>query len=204
MSKHQQTEDADLRDLEKVRDLLFGSEVRATRTRFSRVEDRLNSEVSRLRQEVTARFDAFEEKLTRELDEAQSRIDDERRARETAVHEVVDGLKNVAGGLEEKIGQLDESATQERDALAEETTRLREELNRGLQTLRSGLLESREKALDEMHDRKADRKVIAGLFAEFATRLSDDSPEAGRNGQKTSRKQPGNSSENNTTRHDRS
>ena len=70
--------------LEKVRDLLFGVQMRDYERKFARLEERIAKETSDLRDEVRKRLSAIEAVVQREVDSLSDRLKGEQENRTNA------------------------------------------------------------------------------------------------------------------------
>src|SRR5437868_2675049 len=70
--------------LDKVRDILFGSQARDYEKRFARLEERLTKESTDLKNEVKRRFDMLENYIKKEIKTLGERIRREKKKRKDA------------------------------------------------------------------------------------------------------------------------
>ncbi|MEO7965246.1 MAG: hypothetical protein ABIT38_15170 [Gemmatimonadaceae bacterium] len=159
-------------NVDKIRDILFGAQMRDYDRRFSSLEDRLLQEAATLRDEVARRLSAADQFVRNELDDLSSRLTTEQRERTQALREAMDALTTVNRELSERIAALAEQSAQQhrelRQALAEQHRTLDDEGGRRHQELATAI--RRESA--DLRNAKTDRTALAAMFAEFAHRLS--------------------------------
>jgi len=161
-------------NVDKIRDILFGSQMRDYEKRFARLEETLNKALDTLRDDMTRRVETLSGFVQKEVDSLSQRIKSEKTERSETAKELAQELKDVAKALEKKISAMDEQLSDSQSELranileqsknfASETERLRREaaasLDREVQTLR--------------HE-KTDRVALADLLAEFSLRLKDN------------------------------
>lgn len=161
-------------NVDKIRDILFGSQMRDYEIRFSRLEEGLRKESSDLRESTRKRLDTLESYVKNELESLQSRLRSEREERSDALGRVSDELKSTAAALTRKIGDAgDQSAEGLRDLrkeLLQQSNDLNEEIRAKTGEL-AALLESR---VQELRNDKTDRAALASLLTEVAMRLTDE------------------------------
>jgi hypothetical protein len=131
--------------LEKVRDLLFGVQMRDYERKFARLEERLSKETSDLREDVKKRLAAIEQLLRTEIEALSDRAKGEH-------DQVTRGLRDVRQQLHEQGQQLSDEIKQKADDI-----------------LARLLRESQELRTD-----KTDRATLAALLNDMAMRLTDD------------------------------
>ena len=102
------TEQARGASLDKVRDILFGVQMRDYDRRFARLEERLVKETADLKDEVKKRLDALDAYVKNETESLADRLKVEREEREQASADGSRALAEAARTLEKKAGQLDE------------------------------------------------------------------------------------------------
>ena len=157
------TEPAGAGNVDKIRDILFGAQMRDYDHRFARLEESLMKESADLRESARKHFDALETYIRKEFEALESRLKSER-----------DERGNLGDALARKIGELHDqtSAAQHdlRGAILEQSKDLREEIERRHQEVAAAL----ERRFQELRKDKTDRAALAALFNEAALRLNDD------------------------------
>lgn len=159
--------------LDKVRDLLFGVQMRENDRKLARLEERITKETSDLRDEFRKRLSAIEALVQREVDSLSDRLKTEQDNRATATRDLSRELSETAQTLEKKTTQLDDQMArglrEARQQLHDQEQRLVDELRlRADEILTRLARESQELRTD-----KADRAGLAALFTEMAMRLND-------------------------------
>lgn len=159
-------------ELEKVRSILFGEQIRAHEARLAEVEDVLRSEVQGLREEMTARFTALEASMMALAGRLEERLDAEasRRGANDATQKVelaslAEGLQKTAQAFQERIETLDQST---RTALEERAGDVSAQLTARLDALAAEV----ERAASGLDAAKVDRKQLATFMNQLADRLT--------------------------------
>ncbi len=158
-------------NLDKVRSILFGAQVRETDKRFSRLEQSMAQDMSTLRDAMQRRMDDLEAFMRDEFAALNKRLLSEQRSREDAVEDLTSELK-----AQVKVARQARSSMEEQFAEAERG--VRERLLKQARDL-SGAMDQRFDALtaamrdgqDQLRDDKTDRTALADLFEEVASRL---------------------------------
>lgn len=161
-------------NIDQIRDIIFGAQMRDYDRRFAQLEERLLKDSSDLREELRQRYASLEEYIRRELDALSERVTGEQRARTGQVQELAGTLENVHRSTDRRFQEAGEEIgrTQRdlRGELARHAANFAEELNRRAAELGGAL----KREADELHTRKADRAALGALFAEMAARLAED------------------------------
>jgi hypothetical protein len=161
-------------NVDKIRDILFGSQMRDYETRFARLEETLSKEASELRESTRRRFESLEGYIHKELELLENRLKIEREERAQVLSQVARELKDTGESLSRRITELSEQDVQGernlRKALLEQSQALDEELRSKLDAL-SAIIDRR---VRELRNDKTDRTTLASLFNEVALRLNNE------------------------------
>ena len=159
--------------IDKVRDILFGVQMRDYDKRFARLEERLVKETSDLKDEVRKRLASLEQYVKQEMDALGDRLSAEHGERVDESKDLGQQLREAAKAFEKKTAAMDDQAARAqrdlRQALLEQQQRLTDEM----QQRHHELLEALNRDASELRDEKADRAALATLFTEMAMRLSN-------------------------------
>ena len=189
-------ETAGVGNIEKVRDILFGSQMRDYEKRFARMEERLAKETANLREETRKRFDAIEgyakreveslsdrlsteqnertESLKREAGSLDERLKVEHTERAEALKELSRELKEADRLLEKRIAQLDDllgkTSRELRQQLLDQSKELSDVIRLKYEDAMAGL----ERVGRELRLDKVDRSKLSELLMGMALQLTDD------------------------------
>jgi hypothetical protein len=160
-------------NVDKIRDILFGSQMRDYEARFARLEEALVKETVEIRETNRRRFDQIEAYIKKEFEAVQVRFKSERDERLDTSSLQSRELKELGEALSRRIRDLDDrSSTVERDLrsqLMQQARELTDEMVRSHDEI-AALLDKR---VRELTDKKTDRAALATLFTEVALRLND-------------------------------
>src|SRR6266511_3077010 len=102
-------------NVDKIRDILFGTQMRDYEARFARLEETLLKEATDLKDSTRKRFDALESYLRRELESLESRLKTEREERAETLRQLSGDVRSLSDSLSRKIAEvLDHSVHAER------------------------------------------------------------------------------------------
>ena len=165
-------------NVDKIREIIFGSQMRDYDKKFTRLEERLLKEACDLREDVKRRFASLEAFMKSELAALGEADKGERTERTAAIKELAAELKDFAKSAEKKAVQIEEQnakAQRElRQLIFDESKRLAEEIEQKHVAAANEL----DRESKEIRATLTDRHALSDLFAEFALRLKDgpDSP----------------------------
>jgi hypothetical protein len=161
-------------NLEKIRDLLFGDQVRDSERRMSRLEERLVKEYTELKEDTRRRLDALELFMKKEMELLGEQLKAAQMAREESLGALSQALRDAVKTFDKKANQLDEQT-------GKAQRELRQQIMEQSKTLRDEFLEkshelseSLSRAVQELRLEKTDRSTLATLLMEVAVRLNAD------------------------------
>jgi len=161
-------------NIDQIRDIIFGAQMRDYEKRFVRLEEKMLAEAASLRGETSSRLDALELYIKQEVGSLLDQISQERGEREDDTRHLGDELSKKSKEADKKNSQLQQNLNQSkselRDALLEQSKSLLHEI----QTVRDTLSTSLNQSNEELRDDKADRRALADMFSEVAMRLNGD------------------------------
>ena len=161
-------------NLDKVRDILFGSQARDYEKRFARLEDRLTKESTDLKNEVKKRFDMLESYIKRELETLGERLRSEQNERHDANNQLSGDLKQMSINFERRASQLDELLMRIQRELREQMLEQSKDLSDDIRQKHESLLQTLERESQDIRFEKTDRSALASMFTEIAMRLNNE------------------------------
>ena len=161
-------------NLDKVRDILFGAQVRESDRRFVRMEEKLAKDSEDLRAEIRKRLDALESYVKAELETLTDRLKTEEGNRTEAVGEVSQTLKETAKNFEKKTSQLDDQMLKGqrdlRQQLLDQSNRISDEMQHNQSNAAAQL----ERAVERLQTEKTGNATLASMFMEISMRLNNE------------------------------
>lgn len=161
-------------NLEKVRDLLFGGQMRDYDRKFAKLEERLVKETTELRDEVKKRLGALEAYMKTEVESLSDRLRIEQDARANAAKDLARELRDTAQQFDQKTSQLDDLITRSQRDLRQQLHAHHQELGDDIRQRVEDVLARLAREAHELHDQKADRSALAALLTEMAMRLNGE------------------------------
>lgn len=161
-------------NIDNIREILFGAQIRQYEKRFLRLEEKLAKESADMRDEIARRFSELEGYVKQENDAFAERVDSEKNERASTLKELNRDIGALTRDLEKKTGSLGDKLTKSlkdlRGQLLEQSKNLSSEIrNKG-----DVVLGDLSKEIEELRAEKTDRAALTSLFTEMAMRLSDE------------------------------
>jgi len=161
-------------NLEQIREILFGGQMREVETRFARLEDRLAKLSYDLRDDLNRSLASLETFVKKEIESLNDRFLAESNERGGAVKTLSLELKALSDFSWQKLNQLDEQGAKNlrelRLQFLDQSKTLSDEIRHKHQELTTIV----EQAVKDLRASQTDRASLAALFNEFANRLNTD------------------------------
>ncbi len=161
-------------NIDKIRDILFGSKERQYEQKFSSLETAIQKEISDLRSETKKSMASLENFIKKELTSLGDQLRSEQDERHEAMEDAAAQLDNARKALERKLGQLsDKTVAAQRDLqeqLLQQSKSLLEEIHDRHEALGADL----DAAVRELRNEKTDRIELANMLMEVALRLKEE------------------------------
>lgn len=175
--KQRAADDADLSgggNIDKIRDILFGVQMRDYEKRFARLEERLIKEAGDLRDDTKKRFDALEQFIKQEFESLSLRLAAEQNARGEAVDALSLGITDTARAFEKRAAQMNEQSAKSQSELRQQILDQSKSLNDDIRQKYEQLTAALQREAADLRTDKTDRSALAALFTEVAMRLNND------------------------------
>ena len=164
-------------NLDQVRDILFGAQLKDNESRFNDLEATIKTELEQAHKEFKSRLDILEDFVKGELasitgklkkEQSERQQDTERLTERQDDHKRVS--QNKLSSLEET---LDETARELRKMILDQAKNLTDAAEKNYETLKNSLSTK----AGQLNNSKTDRAALAQMFSEIAIRLGDDAQE---------------------------
>jgi len=160
--------------LDKVRDILFGGQMRAVESRLQGLEERLMREQASMRSDFANQLADLDASAKREAEVLGERIVAERTKRTDELKALSAELKEVLRALEKRHVKLEELSgmadAEIRDQIMQQSRAITAEIERLSQRISSDL----DREVTALRTDKTDVSAIVSVFSEMATRLGGD------------------------------
>jgi hypothetical protein len=160
--------------VDRIRDILFGSQMRDYEGRFQRLDERLTTQAVEARDEVQKRLEALENFLKGEVESMTNRLNVERSERGNVVEKLAHDLAETARALELRINNLGEHAGREvhglREQLLEQAKALSAEIKEKHDQMKAGL----DREAEQIRGAMTHREALAEMLSEVSLRLKNE------------------------------
>jgi hypothetical protein len=172
--QHSHVDNLSSGSLDKIRDILFGTQVREYDKRFSRLEERLLKECTELREDTKKRMDALEVYIRQEVESIAEVVKKLQVDRDEALKELAQENKHQVELLEKKLFDLDEQTNKLARDLRQQILEQSKNTNDDIGKKYAEILATVERETQEIRRDKTNRITLSALFAELAIRLRSE------------------------------
>jgi CHASE3 domain sensor protein len=158
-------------NVDKIRDILFGSQMRDYEKRFVRLEERLAKASDALRDDLKKRFDSLESFVQQEMEALSHRLKTEKSERVEALKELTRESRDSAKSLEHKLSALEEQLAGAQGDLRSRILEQSKSLGSEIRKAQSELEAALEREATVLRHEKTDRETLGDLFSELGLRL---------------------------------
>ncbi len=159
-------------NVDKIRDILFGGQMREYERRFERLEAEFSRKLTQFDNEMKTKVEHLDAHAKREFDKVTKKYTQEKKERVAALAEMSTSVTNLSARIDERLGELDDALAGEGKEIRRDLENTRIEVMDETNRLVGELSELMKVESDTLQDTKADRAELASLFTEFAMRLN--------------------------------
>ena len=159
-------------NVDKIREILFGGQMRDYQRRFEEMEASLTAASERLRQDFGGRLDSLETFVRREIELLSERLAGERRERGDEREQLNADLAESRRRAEDALNRLDEQSANEARSIRAALQEKSAELAQLIQQSRDDFNAVLTRHANSLEDRKVSREDLAGMLSELALRLN--------------------------------
>lgn len=171
--------------LDKVRDILFGGQMRAVETRLQGLEARLLRNQDSLRADFARQVTSLEATLQKEVQGLGERLSAERSRRTEEVKALAAELKDLLKGLEKRHLKLEEASGMADADLREGILQHSKAVTQEIARLSDRLGAELHRSAAELRAEKLNIASLAGLFGEVAAKLTAEAKGTGKQSART-------------------
>src|SRR5450755_2543012 len=160
--------------VDRIRDILFGSQMRDYDGRFQRLEEHLAREAAEIRADVRKRLETLENFMKSEVESITNRADAERSERSSAIEKLGRDLAEAAKNLESRIKNLDEQTAKETHALRQQQLDQSKALSEEIREKHDQMKASLDREAEQIRGAMTGREALAEMLIEVALRLKNE------------------------------
>lgn len=167
-------EAAETGSVDKIRDIIFGNQMRDYESRFLRLEQRILKEINDLQDEMGKRFDSLEQYVNKEMESMDARLKSEQDSRAESDKNLTEEIKDASLSITKNIDRLEQVQIKDSRELRQQQLELNKTLTTEIREKDKDASLALDQAADELRANKVDRSALAEVLLEIAVRMSDD------------------------------
>lgn len=161
-------------NVDKIRDILFGSQMRDFEQRLDAMEKRLTQAVERGARDLERRVERLDKYTRREVDKLSEQLKVERKDRVTEARQGANEFNNLVEQVEAWFAEVDEQLARESKDLRGTLNEQGKELTAQIREAHNQLLASLQKETSELANVTLAKEDMAAVLTEVAMRLNKD------------------------------
>lgn len=154
-------------NVEQIREILFGHQIRAVDERFATVEKRMANESDNLRKALEKRILELEKLLDQFRDNTGDQLNRESAERDAGLNEISKAVTEFRLDADNQMAELQSDFNSEIKQVRQEMLALQKSLAGDLDSLQA----AQTKRSDHLDESKVDRGELAGLLSDIAKQL---------------------------------
>lgn len=155
-------------NVDQIREILFGNQIRAVDERFQSVEKRMSKESENLRKNLENRMHELEKLLDQFSDKAGDQLNRESAERDAGLNEVTKSLATFRLDAENQLSEMQSDFNNEIKQVRAEMLAAQKALMSDLASLQA----AQNKRAEKLDVSKVDRKELADFLSDIAGRLA--------------------------------
>lgn len=161
-------------NVDRIRNILFGSQMRDYDGRFQKLEERLVREAAELRGDVQKRLEAIEGVMKGEVESMTGRMRAENAERVNAIERVTREMAELAKTLELKLRNLDEQTAKDIRDLRQHGLDQSKALSAEIKEKHDQVKDSLDDEARQIREAMTGREALAEMLQEVALRLKNE------------------------------
>lgn len=166
---------AEAAEIDKVRDILFGSQMAGVAKRFEQLEERINSQIEALGEQTAKHFKKIEALIQKKDDALTGRLDSEQSERSQGAEALSNEITDARKAISKTIDEQAKHHAQEIKAVNQQLKEMSNDLSDEMHIQQVEAAKNLEEAVEKLDEDKLARKVLSQLLVEMAERISQPS-----------------------------
>lgn len=160
--------------VDKIRDILFGNQMRELDRKFAKLEERIASDLASIRQESTSQIDSLQSFVESEIEILSSKLGTEEKTRVAELDEVDAEIKKSVRQINDKIAELVKSLDKQSRDTNQKILKQSQDFSADL----NSQMEQTRKRMDgynqELTFAKVDKTGLADILSQVALQLNQE------------------------------
>ena len=173
-SRLQESSQTETGSVDKIRDLIFGNQMKDYEKRFARLEEGLQRQVKELGDATNNRLDSIEVYIKKEIEALSDRLKTEQTMRADSAKELSKAIKDATRLISKNIEQLEEKQSRDSRDLRQQLLDMSKKLSGEIAKKQNEGSKALDRAVKELDADKVARSTLSELLMELAVRTSNE------------------------------
>ena len=160
--------------VDKIRDLIFGNQMKDYEKRFVRLEEGLQRQVKEMGDATNNRLDSIEAFIKKEIEALSDRLKTEQTMRVESAKELSREIKDSTLLISKNIEQLEEKQSKDSRDLRQQLLDMSKNLSAEISKKQNEASKALDRAVKELDEDKVARSTLSELLMELAVRTSNE------------------------------
>jgi DNA repair exonuclease SbcCD ATPase subunit len=161
-------------NVDKIRDILFGQQLRDFERKFAQIEDRLNSDLESLRGESQRQNESLQTYIDSEAEILSGKLKTESETRQQQLDDLQDELKKLSRQIETRLSDLSGQIEQQARDFNQKLLKHSQEAGAAMKQQQEQLRQRMDEQHRSLSDGKVDRSALAEMLTSLALQLTAD------------------------------
>ncbi len=173
-SQRQEYPQSETGSVDKIRDLIFGNQMKDYDKRFARLEEGLQRQLKEMGDATNNRLDSIEAFIKKEIEALSDRLKTEQSMRVDATKELPKEIKDSTRLISKNIEQLEEKQSKDSRELRQQLLDMSKNLSSEIAKKQNEASKALDRAVKALDEDKVARSTLSELLMELAVRTSDE------------------------------
>jgi hypothetical protein len=165
---------SDAASVDKIRDLIFGSQMQDYEKKFSKLEETLNAQLSNLRNDSKKWNDTLEDFIKKEIEFLTTQLQNEKNERINSIQESMKKLADTEKSIQNLFNNFSDQTIKNEKEIRQQLLDQTKVLRKEIQDNHDIIIEKLENSVMELGDEKTDRRSLSNMLIEMAIKLNSD------------------------------
>ncbi|NKC11855.1 MAG: hypothetical protein GKR94_06530 [Gammaproteobacteria bacterium] len=161
-------------NVDQIRDILFGGQMRDYERRFARMEEESAKELARVREDMDKRLKALQQLVAKEVDALSDRLKADARDNKVAQAALSKDIEKNAEHIDSRLSELEENYAKQLRQMRQQTHDNAEAAEEALRRVQDEVVALIRGESEHLTQAKVDRVDLAGMLTEVAMRLNKE------------------------------
>ena len=173
-TKNAEAEVSEADNVDKIRDILFGNQMREVNQKFASMEKSLTNDLAAIRKEYALQIDSLKTYFESEIEILGSKLSAEEKSRIEDMDELDDRLKQQGKQIDKKISDLAKAMDKNTSDINQKILKQSQDFNAEMGAQISESRQRMDGYRDDLDQGKVDKLALSEMFSTLAIQINSD------------------------------